>query len=253
MNKSIRRLRRLPIDLRIALMATCALFALNVVWAYSQGSWKIDPGTATLCGAIIGLAIIGQQTRKGFGNLIRSQNLQAELDREARLHKADIERAAEEAKRKNDRDVLLSAMWAESVTVWKQVVSAENNARIFGIMHEGFHKERMPVIESTKIVFPKITAPVFIANISSLGLLGSSLAADVVAVLSRADGQGLNMNAAPALGHQMIQKIYEANSESMKHWRQDLYHVAIRIDAILNGRPDPGGLQATEEERRKGA
>ena len=144
-------------------------------------------------------------------------------------------------------------MWAESVTVWKQVVNAENNARIFGMVHQGFHKERMPVIETTKILFPKINAPVFLANISNLGLLGSSLAADVVEVLSRADGHGLNMDAAPALDHQMIQKIYEANSQSMKHWRQDLYHVAIQIDAILNGRPDPGGLKATEEERRKEA
>jgi hypothetical protein len=54
---------------------------LHVV--HTQGSWKIDPGTATLSGAIIGLAIIGRQTRRGFANLIRSQNNQAELDRDA--------------------------------------------------------------------------------------------------------------------------------------------------------------------------
>ena len=117
---SPRRLRRLPIELRVALGATVALIGLNAAWAANQASWKIDPGTATLCGAIIGLAIIGQQARRGFANLIKSQRNQSELDRDARLHQHAIEREREIEKRSNDRNVLLAAMWAETVTVWKQ-------------------------------------------------------------------------------------------------------------------------------------
>jgi hypothetical protein len=236
----------------VALGATVALIGLNAAWAANQASWKIDPGTATLCGAIIGLAIIGQQARRGFANLIKSQRNQSELDRDARLHQHAIEREREIEKRSNDRNVLLAAMWAETVTVWKQVADAEKNANVFALMHEGFHKTRMPS-DGSKIIFASIKAPVFLANVSNLGLLGGSLAADVVAVLGRAEGQSRTVDIPAVLGHDHLSKLYQAHAEAMKLWRQDLYHVAIRIDAIANERPDPGGLKATEDERRKGS
>jgi murein L,D-transpeptidase YcbB/YkuD len=247
----IRHLKHLPISLKIALGATCVVFLLNVEWALSLDSHKIDPGTATLFGAIIGLTIIGQQAKKGFANLIKSQRNQAELDRDARLHAAELEQSAEETKRKNGREVLMAAMWAEAVTVWQHVANAENVSRAFGLMHEAFQKQRMPVIASTRIVFETINAPVFTANISNLGLLGSSLAADVVSVLSRANGNGANVDAS-AMTHDMIHKLYVAHTESLKHWRQDLFHVSMRINALLHGLPDPGSLKATENERRQG-
>jgi hypothetical protein len=109
----------------------------------------------------------------------------------------------------------------------------------------------MPVLPTAKVLFAKVSAPVFLANIPHLGLLGSTLAADVVAVLGRADGEGASVDVSP-MTHEMIAGVYDAHEAAMKHWRQDLYHVAIRLDAIVNGRPDPGSLTATEEERRKG-
>lgn len=45
-------------------------------------SWKIDPGIATLIGAIVGLYIVGMQARAGFSNLIRSQEHHAAIERQ---------------------------------------------------------------------------------------------------------------------------------------------------------------------------
>jgi hypothetical protein len=131
MSWSLRKVLRLPIELRVALAATLAAFALNVVWAYTQESWKIDPGTATLLGAIIGLAIVARQTRNGIANLVRSQNNQAELDRKARLHQAEIEQAAAQRLMENERATLLSALRAEIVGLHNAACNAENIATRF--------------------------------------------------------------------------------------------------------------------------
>jgi hypothetical protein len=246
---SFRKLRRLPVELRVALLATCFVLWLNLIWAAAQASWKIDPGTATLCGAIIGFAIIGQQARRGFTNLMKSQRNQAELDREAREHTAKLDREFELDKRNNAREVLLAAMWAEACVLWNAVSEAEVNATTFAMVHENFKKERVPNT-SRGMVLPGFDAPVFKANISQLGLLGPSLAADVVTVMARAEGKDR-----PAIdiipSNEILITIYRGNAEALKKWRQDLAHVAQRISAAMSSQTDPGTLASTEARRRK--
>ena len=247
---SPRKLLRLPVELRVALSAAIIAFCLNLAWAAHQASWKLDPGTATLCGAIIGLAIIGRQTRRGFANLIKSQRNQSEIDREARVHQAQLSREAALMTHSNERDVLLSAMWAETTALWHKVVEAEISAETFDLVHENFERSGSPNT-SRGIILQSFDAPVFKANIPNLGLLGSSLAADVISVMARADGKDKQPIDIVASNQTLI-TVYKGNAAMLKKWRQDLSHVAMRIASIQGGRPDPGTLVATEEQRRKG-
>jgi hypothetical protein len=96
---SSKRLKRLPIELWIALAATIGIFLLNVLWGLNQAGWKLDQGTATLLGAIIGLSIVARQARRGFTNLVRSQAHQAQIDRDARLHQSELNAQALERDR----------------------------------------------------------------------------------------------------------------------------------------------------------
>src|SRR5690242_19826136 len=114
----LNRLWRLPRELLVALAATIRIFLLNVQWALSQTAWKIDTGFATLPGAIVGFAIVSYQARRGFANLIRSQANQAQLDRAARLHKAELEQTAKETERKREKELLLAAVRAEIAAIF---------------------------------------------------------------------------------------------------------------------------------------
>jgi hypothetical protein len=73
--------RTLPIVVQLAVGASLGMFAINILLFVSitaGASWKIDPGIATLVGASFGFCVVAWQTGKGFKNLIRSQENQAE-------------------------------------------------------------------------------------------------------------------------------------------------------------------------------
>jgi hypothetical protein len=247
----LRRLRRLPIDLRIALIATCGLFGLNIVWAYTQASWKIDPGTATLCGAIIGLTIVGSQARRGFANLIRSQNNQAELDRNARLHKTELEEEAQARATEKERAVLLSALRAEIVGLLDAAQTAQNIATRFADIADSMARQNVPAKTKT-ITYPTFDAPIYLANLTRIGLLGPSLGADVVKVLSRTRNKKSEVNSDGPIPHSGMKMLYEASAESFAKWTNDLLHVAMRIRSYEEGWPDPGTLSETLNARRSG-
>jgi hypothetical protein len=190
---SPRRLLRLPIELRVALVSTIALFILNVVWAFTQASWKLDPGTATLCGAIIGLTIVGNQARKGFANLIRSQNNQAELDRLARIHQSDITEQAQAKNTEKERSTLLSALRAEIVGLHDAACTASQTSTKFAEIADALARQHMPPSTKT-ITYPTFDAPIYLANLTRIGLLGPSIGGDVVKVLSRTRKQEIRNN-----------------------------------------------------------
>ena len=248
--RSLRRLLRLPLELRVALAATLAILALNVVWAYTQASWKIDPGTATLCGAIIGLAIIGQQARRGFSNLIRSQRNQSELDREARLHQVELDRISQLEETDKRLSSLANALWAEVYALHYQIHEQWRSNKMFAVVSKEMAKKGIPPTAKS-MSFPTFDVPVYKANISNLGLLPPSIAADVVLVMTRArGGENRNMEMDQPISHDLAETLHRGFAETLEEWRDDLFHVSKRLSSVINPKnQDPGPLIDAQNAR----
>jgi heme A synthase len=72
--------KRLPGLVKLAFIATIGFICFEAVvlgMASFSAKSKIDPGLATLLGAVIGFSVVAWQARAGFQNLIRSQENQA--------------------------------------------------------------------------------------------------------------------------------------------------------------------------------
>lgn len=143
---------------------------------------------------------------------------------------------------RRDRALLLSAIRAELAALHWEVYEAKQNSDKYGAMHRMLVQHHRP--DNTRaVLMPSFDAPIFKANIGNLGLLGTSLGADVIRVLSRADGK---VKTAPPtekpMPNDMVAMLYEAYSASLEQWRANLHHVAMRILATENGTPDPGTL-----------
>jgi len=244
----LNRLKRLPFELRVALAATIGVCLLNILWALNQASWKIDPGLATLVGAVVGFWIVAYQTRRGFANLTRSQANQAELDREARLHQAELERAAKEAERQAQKAQLLAAIRAELVAVLDRVQGIQRAHEFQFRVSNAAAKAGVPYqSKGMTLAFPD--APIFRANIDKLGLLGPYLGADVIKVLSRADGKQHKIPFDTPMPADAVAILEKGLVKTQKKWAADIYHVAMRIRAFEEGTPDPGSLIETESAR----
>jgi uncharacterized membrane protein YebE (DUF533 family) len=123
-------LKALPASMKLILIGCLALTAFSATIAilimFSSG-FKLDPGLATLTGSVIGLGIIAYQARLGFANLTRSQANQAELDREARLHKAELDDASATIRERRERALMHAAIRAELVGL---LAEAHNSANV---------------------------------------------------------------------------------------------------------------------------
>jgi len=245
---------KLPLILKVALGSALGLFVFDVLLLSTivfSGSFKIDPGIATFTGAIIGLCVIAWQTGAGFKNLIRSQENQSKLEREARLHQAEIEQNAKITEERWKRAQLLSALRSEIVYLLGLSHDAQKiSAGLVDVYREYARRGTQKV--SAPIPRNSFDAPVYKPNISNLGLLGVSLGADVVTVLSFADGKTRDFVSSQPVANDFIADLYEADALLLKDWGQDLFHVAMRIRATEEENPDPGTLRETEAARRAG-
>lgn len=245
-----RRLLRLPVELRVALAATLGIFAINIVWAYTQANWKLDPGTATLCGAIIGLTIVGQQARRGFSNLIKSQRNQSELDREARLHQVELDRIRQLEEAEKKLNYLANALWAEVYAVHYQIHELWLSNTMFAMVSKEMAKRGSPPVAKS-IAFSTFDAPVYKANIENLGLLPAGIAADVVLVMTRAKGgDNRTMEVDKPISHDLAETLHSGFAETLKDWRDDLFHVSMRLSSVINPmNQDPGPLVDAQKAR----
>jgi hypothetical protein len=251
-SKEYERFWELPLLLKLVLLSGLAFLAANIALLISQTSavsWKLDPGLATLTAGVFGLCVVAWQTSKGFANLIRSQENQAKLEREARLHKAALDKQANDDEHAREKAILLHALWAEIIFLYSSVYDAEFNSTMFAEVHENYIKQRI-ANTGKGVVFTSFDAPVFRTNISKLGLLGPSIGADIITVLSRADGKPKLFAQDQTLSNETLVTMYKGNADALDNWRDDLSHVARRIRAIENGTPDPGSLSSTEKNRR---
>jgi hypothetical protein len=243
------RLKRLPFELQVALAAMVATILLNLLLTLSLYGIRIDPGLATLVGAIFGLGVVAWQTNRGFGNLIRSQRNQSELDREARLHQAELLQINKNNEREYEKWILLASIRAEIVALMHAVHTAGEGSRQMAVLSKALHENRSQNT-SKMIKLSSFDAPVYKANIDKLGLLGVSIAADVIKVMSRARPGIESVNADP-IPYSVATAIYAADYDAMNKWHDDLHQVALRIISLESGTPDPGTLLTTKEARYK--
>jgi hypothetical protein len=247
----LEQVKALPLVLKVALAASLGLFAFDLLLLLDitiSGFSKIDPGIATLTGAIVGLGVIAWQTGKGFDNLIRSQENQARIEREARLHMNELERASEERKTAQARAVLLAALRAEIAHLYGQVVNAQRHINGLMLIARTIRDNAQPPRSKT-IVLHSFEAPVFKANIENLGHLGAYLCADIITVLSKANGKEVKFTQDQPFSHDVLITLYEGNLEFLKKWASDLHHVAMRILAQESRAEDPGTLIETQDKR----
>jgi hypothetical protein len=142
----------------------------------------------------------------------------------------------------------MAALHAEIISLWHQAHTARTWALTLHLMYEGMEKKRIE--SSTAEIFQvSFEAPVFRTNIAKLGLLGASLASDVVLVASRAKDTPKIVLDKP-ISFDMLKTVYKGIEQSMDEWCADLTHVALRLRAAQEGTPDPGALQYARQKRK---
>jgi len=248
-----RNFRELSFAMQLLYASGFALLFLNIILFTSYqpiASLKIDSGIATLVGAIVGLCVVAWQTSRGFQNLIKSQENQAQLARDARLHQVELDEQKAARAETRAKQVLVAALWAEVAALHRQAHEARSSSLMMKAVAESMKRDRILNTSST-IGFSAFDAPIFRSNIQNLGLLGASLASDVVSVTSRANGQPIKVTLETPPSYDLLISIYTGNAETMEDWREDLKHVANRLSAAMNGSADPGTLQ--EDKKRRGA
>src|SRR5262245_40479887 len=164
-----------PFPIRVLLVATLVLFVVNVFFfsaplsAFFAWANSITPGLATLIGSLIGLSVIGWQTRQGFKNLIASQEHRAEKEREARADQARIERDATNEQSEREKKALAAALAGELYALSRQVY----NVRGFQALNVAFLKQMERDGVRTKegsFNVPTFRVPIYEANVEKLGV-----------------------------------------------------------------------------------
>jgi hypothetical protein len=99
--------------------------------------------------------------------------------------------------------------------------------------------------------WPTFNAPVYQANVSNIGLLGASLGADVVSVMTRTGIIDPPATIDRPMSNEVVAKLYAGLENAMREWREDLCHVALRIRAREEGTLDPGTLLEAQIKRKQ--
>jgi hypothetical protein len=243
-----------PRWLRALFAVFLILFFFNTLYAlaFFTAIWhlRLDPGIAILMGAIVGLGIVAWQARVGFTNLLRSQEHRAAIETEARQHQHILEVEREARSTDEERRVLLAALRAEIAGLMDQAQAAMHHSITMHALLDQRAAAKAP--NSAKpIRSPTFNAPVYQANVSKIGLLGASLGADVVRVMTK---PGISVPAPEfdrPISKEMQAKLYLGMAATMEEWGADLCHVAMRIRAGEEGTPDPGTLMEHQIKRSR--
>jgi hypothetical protein len=184
------RLRPSHGNLRCWSIVIGVLFLLNVVFlirpmrrllsdlsAMPQGLW-------TFVGVLLGLSAVAGSTCQGFRNLIQAQNHRGELDRDARSHQAKLSEDAKRADQDREAQVVAAAISAELVALVPGVQRSLSLLKGYKVILDAVGKADKSV--KSPIVFPEFMTPIYDANVAKLGLLGASIASDVVTVYAMA-------------------------------------------------------------------
>ena len=231
---------------------------IDASWTWAT-THDLPYGWATLIGAVLGLSAIAWQTGRGFRHLIASQGNQAELDRkamevqavfdrDAREHQAKLNLIADLEAQKAERLPLIAALQGELFACSRQLGNVRNWLILMEAMAEGIGKEGGKV--KTPLGIPNSTTPIYDANIAKIGLLGASIACDVVEVYSMFSAKVV-WDKPAELDPKLLCPILKEMSDLIPDQCDDILHVIRRLSAIAHGTDDPGLLRQHRADRNK--
>jgi hypothetical protein len=211
------------------------------------GLARIPTPIATLLAAILGFSGIAWQSRKGFRNLIASQEHRAKIEREAREEQHQRELEAEQRRRDGAAKALAAARTGELVAFLDFAHNNTNTFQTYAEMNRVMAKEGLKEIALPR--FNGFHARIYEANIGKLDLLNASLVGDLAKVFARTaampatSGEKIRIDTAIAV-LMTASKVWSTTAD-------DILHVALRMRAFEWGQEDPGTL--VERDQRKTA
>jgi hypothetical protein len=198
----------------------------------------MPPQLATLLAGILGLGMIAWQTKQGFNNLIAAQDHRAELERIARIEQAELAEVAKKTERQQAKDDFATSIIAEMNMLLFEVTS---QIRAEYKMIENMNQLADSSPDGT-MIFTKTYAPIFEKNLDKLGMLGSSLASEIVKAYRL-----LNLNNMPEkeVFFRLYKKQVLVRKAHAEHYLARMAHTAERIGLIQTGAEDPGDFEVS--------
>ncbi|MDR6635092.1 hypothetical protein J2X72_003904 [Phyllobacterium sp. 1468] len=211
----------------------------------------LAPGFATLLSAVIGFTGVIFTTRAGFKNLIASQEAQSARDRDARAHQQEMAVQAKTDEREYEKKVLAAALQGELIALLSRVHDGQAWLRMQTRFWKIAAADKDLKDVDVPFSFPSYHVPAFEANIQRLGLLGPSIAGDVVSVF----GMATNKTAEPmkAIKPAMAAMLAEGLLDAHKDWSDRIVRVGGRLGSIQGFLDDPGSLWELKKEKEAAA
>ncbi|MER8709134.1 hypothetical protein NKH49_26940 [Mesorhizobium sp. M1088] len=205
----------------------------------------VASSAATMVAAAFGFSAVAWQTRRGFQNLAISQARQAGLDREAREHQAEIARRAKAADRLDEQQALAAALSGELNAAFTRLSNGLPVMRIQKAVYEEFGKTIPTAPVDVSLFMPLFEPQIFQANISRLGLLGPSIASDVVEIYQLLVWRR-ELPVATKLTGESLAAIVQAHVGVVEKWVVDHFHIRNRLISLFGQHSDPGPLYFTK-------
>ncbi|WP_421929978.1 hypothetical protein [Nitratireductor rhodophyticola] len=195
---------------------------------------------ATVLSGLVGFAGVILATLAGFRNLTKSQLETAQRERDAREHQADLKRQADLDARNHEVSVLVSALEAELSALTNRVEQGKNvfqqQADYFQHILEKDEGSEEPAI----LHAPKYSTPIFTANIDKLGLLGPSVAGDVVEVFAPTAISDINQEG--PIPRNIAAQFARSLVTQHRKWLLEILQVRKRLLSLQGPNEDPGSL-----------
>jgi hypothetical protein len=209
----------------------------------------LTPGIATLIAAAVGFSAVVLQTRVGFRNLIKSQEMQAQINREAREHQAALSRRERTDQQADEKRALAAALCGELGAAYDKLRTGKDLMQMQKLIYEAAPKTVMGT--DLGKISPQFEPRIFSSSIDKLGLLGPSTAGDVVMVYQLLLWDPGSISSAKLNG-EMLGKILDVQIKVVDGWLEDNVHVNKRLLAILlPSNEDPGPLFFSRQKRRE--
>jgi hypothetical protein len=210
----------------------------------------ISPSGATLIAAILGFSAVAWQTRQGFKNIVKSQDNQARLDRESREDQSRIAHQHKLDDWNHEKRALAASLCGELSAAATRLFNTRPILSIQKLVYQqiGDAVSSQPVRVASYLSSSE--PRIFAANAARIGVLGPSIASDVVEMYQILLWSG-EVPAATTLTGTQISKLFEAQLEALDDWIQDQHHVNLRLLSLYGSQEDPGPLYFERQKRKK--